>query len=259
MKLRGMKKIFMKKSKIFNSLVSTGSFSTFVDEIFLVSDQERSAYICVCNVHMLLEAKKSEIFSNLLNNAIITLPDGMPVAKVLSWKYNIFQERVSGMDLFPFLIDECAKFNKSIYFYGSTAEVLENIKKRINSNHPSLEIKMHSPPFRLLTDEEDQDIIKEINHFNPDFVFVALGCPKQEEWMAEHKGKVNSCMIGLGGAFPVYAGLQNRAAKWMSDNSLEWLYRLLLEPKRLFSRYFVTNSLFSYYICIELLINNKDK
>ena len=249
----------MKKNKIFNSLVSIGSFSSFVDAIFSVSNQEKSSYICVCNVHMLLEAKKSEIFSGLLNNAIITLPDGMPVAKFLSWKYNIFQERVSGMDILPLLIDECSKRNKSIYFYGSTVEVLDNIKKRINFDHPSLEIKMYSPPFRLLTEKEDQDVIKEINCFNPDFVFVALGCPKQEKWMAQHKGRINSCMIGLGGAFPVYAGLQNRAPKWMSNNSLEWLYRLFLEPKRLLRRYFVTNFLFIYYICIDFIIDKKNK
>lgn len=249
----------MKKSKIFNSLVSIGSFSSFVDEIFLVSDQERSSYVCVCNVHMLVEAQKENNFNKILNNANITTPDGMPVAKVLSWKYKVNQDRVSGMDLLPELIKECANRDKSIYFYGSTVEVLDNIKKRVNANHPSLEIKMYSPPFRLLTEEEDQDVIKEINYFNPDFVFVALGCPKQEEWMAEHKEKINSCMIGLGGAFPVYAGLQNRAPKWMSNNSLEWLYRLLLEPRRLFSRYFLTNSLFIYYICFDFLINNKDK
>jgi len=249
----------MKKSKIFNSLISTGSFSTFVDEIFLVSEQERSAYICVCNVHMLLEAKKNEIFSNLLNNAIITLPDGMPVAKFLSWKYNIFQERVSGMDILPVLIEECAKVNKSIYFYGSTVEVLDNIKKQINSNHPSLEIKMYSPPFRELTNQEENEIIYEINTFNPDFVFVALGCPKQEKWMASHRGKINSCMIGLGGAFPVYAGLQKRAPRWMRDNSLEWLFRLSQEPIRLFGRYISTNSLFICYICIDFIINRKNK
>jgi N-acetylglucosaminyldiphosphoundecaprenol N-acetyl-beta-D-mannosaminyltransferase len=163
------------------------------------------------------------------------------------------------MDLLPILIEESAKRKRSIYFYGSTVEVLDNIKKRINFDHPSLGIKMYSPPFRLLTEKEDQDVIKEINCFNPDFVFVALGCPKQEKWMAQHKGKINSCMIGLGGAFPVYAGLQNRAPKWMSNNSLEWLYRFFLEPKRLLRRYFVTNFLFIYYICIDFIIDKKNK
>jgi len=252
-------KTFLNKKEILGVNISTGSFKLFIDRLFLLSEDKSSSYVCVCNVHMLIEAKKENSFNELLNNADVVTPDGNPVVQALSFRYNYNQERVAGMDLLPILIEESAKRKRSIYFYGSTVEVLDNIKKRINSNHPSLEIKMYSPPFRLLSEGEDQDVIKEINYFNPDFVFVALGCPKQEEWMAKHKGKINSCMIGLGGAFPVYAGLQNRAPKWMSNNSLEWLYRLLLEPRRLFSRYIVTNSLFIYYICIDFVINNKDK
>ena len=247
------------KKKVLDSFVSIGSFNKLINNIFLLSEENTSSYVCVCNVHMLVEAQQNHDFNELLNNADIVTPDGMPIAKFLSWKYKINQERISGMDMLPTLIKECAIRNKSIYFYGSTVEVLDNIKKRINSNHPSLEIKMHSPPFRPLSEEEDQDVIKEINHFNPDFVFVALGCPKQEEWMSEHKDKINSCMIGLGGAFPVYAGLQKRAPKWMANNSLEWLYRLFLEPKRLFRRYFITNLLFIYYICVDFIINIKNK
>ena len=249
----------MKKVKVLDSLINVGTFKEFLKEVFSISEKEDSSYVCVCNVHMLLEAKNNVEFGNILNNADLILPDGMPVAKALSWKCNTFQERVSGMDFLPLLIKECENNKKSIYFYGSTDEALDSIKKRIYSEYPSLEIKMYSPPFRLLSEKEDQDRINEINQFNPDFVLVALGCPKQEKWMAKHKGKINSCMIGLGGAFPVYAGLQSRAPKWMCNNSLEWLYRLILEPRRLFGRYSLTNSLFVYYICLELLIHKKNK
>ena len=245
----------IKKLKVLDTLVNFASFNDFLKEIFSISEKLESSYICLCNVHMLLEAKKDLEFCNILNNANLTLPDGMPVAKALSWKYNILQDRVSGMDLLPLLIEECSKLKKSIYFYGSTDEALDSIKKRIYSKYPSLEIKIYSPPFRLLSEKEEQERIKEINQFNPDFVFVALGCPKQEKWMEKHKGKINSCMIGLGGAFPVYAGLQTRAPKWMCDNSLEWIYRLKLEPRRLFARYFRTNIKFLYYICIDFLTN----
>ena len=95
-----------------------------------------------------------------------------------------------------------------------------------------------------MSNKEKSNIITIINDSNPDFVFVALGCPKQEKWMAEHKGKVNSCMIGLGGALEVYAGVKDRAPLWMQKYSLEWLYRLAQDPRRLWKRYFVTNSLF---------------
>ena len=239
----------MKKRRILGSFVSAGSFKDFIEGIFSLSEDYKSSYICVCNVHMLVEAQRENNFNEILNNADITTPDGMPVTKVLSWRYKVKQERVSGMDLLPELMKECANRNKSIYLYGSTNKVLEEIIKRVNKEFSKLKIASKSPPFRLLTDKENLDIVKEINHFNPDFVFVALGCPKQEKWMAQNKEIINSCMIGLGGAFSVYAGLQNRAPKWMSNNSLEWLYRLLLEPNRLFGRYFFTNSLFIWYIC----------
>jgi len=242
----------MKKMPILDIFVSFGSFADFIDNIISLAIEEASSYICVCNVHMLIEAKKDKKFQQILNDADIVTPDGMPVAKALGYKYNYYQERVSGMDLMPVLIEECAKRNKSIYLYGSTKKVLNYISKKVNLEFPQLRIAYKSPPFRTLTIKEEVEIINEINTFNPDFVFVALGCPKQEKWMAGHRGKINSCMIGLGGAFTVYSGLQQRAPKWMRYNSLEWLYRLLLEPRRLFGRYLITNILFFYYFCKEL-------
>ncbi|MDC0204487.1 WecB/TagA/CpsF family glycosyltransferase [Flavobacteriales bacterium] len=247
----------MKKRKILDTLISIGSFDEFIENIFLLSENKASSYVCVCNVHMLIETKKDNSFNELLNNADITTPDGMPVAKALGLKYNYTQDRVSGMDLLPAIIEECAKRKKSIYLYGSTNKVLKQITEKVNSNYPNLNLEFYSPPFRELSRQEKDEIIDKINTFKPDFVFVALGCPKQEKWISIHKGKINSCMIGLGGAFEVYAGLKTRAPKWMHENSLEWLYRLLLEPRRLFGRYFVTNSLFIWYICKEFLKINK--
>jgi len=246
----------MIKRRILGAFVSVGSFKDFIEGIFALSIEKKSSYVCVCNVHMLVEAQRKSNFNKILNNADITTPDGMPVAKALSWKYKINQERISGMDLLPELIKECAQKGKSIYFYGSTNQVLDAIQKKIKREFQELKTKSYSPPFRDLTNKEEQEIINDINSFNADFIFVALGCPKQEKWMAQHKGKINSCMIGLGGAFSVYAGLQKRAPKWMSNNSLEWLYRLLLEPNRLFGRYFFTNSLFIWYICQYIFKRN---
>ena len=243
----------MKKNRVLDSFISVGSFKDLIEGIFSLSEEKKSSYVCVCNVHMLVEAQKDKDFNKLLNNADIVTPDGGPIAKMLSWKYNIKQERVAGMDLLPAIIDECAKRKKSIYLYGSTNKVLNQITEKVNSNYPNLDLEFYSPPFRELSRQEKNEIIDEINTFNPDFVFVALGCPKQEKWMAANQGIINSCMIGLGGAFEVYAGLRKRAPKWMYQNSLEWLYRLLLEPNRLFKRYLLTNTLFIYYICKEFL------
>ena len=111
---------------------------------------------------------------------------------------------------------------------------------------------MHSPPFRVLTEAETETEIQQINASGANMILVALGCPKQERWMANMKGKINAVMVGVGGAFPMLVGIQKRAPLWMQKNSLEWFYRLVQEPRRLFKRYFITNSLF-----IVLIIKGK--
>ncbi len=111
-----------------------------------------------------------------------------------------------------------------------------------------------SPPFRPLTDTEKEDDIRRINDSGAHLVFVALGCPKQERWMAENKGKIHAVMLGVGGAFPVYAGLQRRAPEWMQKYALEWVFRLCQEPKRMWKRYLVTNTLFCILLAKELFM-----
>lgn len=232
------------KKQVIKSLINIGSYNSIVEQVLQLSKTKQSSYICVANVHMSIEGVLSKEFQEVINNADITTPDGMPLAKAIKLIYGLAQDRVAGMDLMPDLIQKCAEDNMSIYLYGSTDEVLEKIITKATQEYPVLKIKSYSPPFRVLSDEEEGEIVNQINQFNPDFVFVALGCPKQEKWMAEHKDKINSCMIGLGGAFEVYADVKDRAPKWMQDNSLEWLYRLVQDPKRLWKRYFITNSLF---------------
>jgi N-acetylglucosaminyldiphosphoundecaprenol N-acetyl-beta-D-mannosaminyltransferase len=194
---------------------------------------------------MLIEAHQDKTFRSVVNNANIATPDGMPLAKSLGVLYGKSQDRVAGMDLFPSLLKESEERELSVFLYGSTEEVLTKIIERIKKDHPGLKIAgYYSPPFRVLTEIEKKEIIDLINGSGPDFVMVALGCPKQEKWMAEHKNKINSCMLGVGGAFPVYAGVQDRAPQWVQNISMEWAYRLIQEPKRLWKRYVITNSLF---------------
>lgn len=114
---------------------------------------------------------------------------------------------------------------------------------------------MYAPPFRQLTEEEDEKIIQEINAANPDFLWVGLGAPKQEIWMAEHKDKISAVMIGVGAGFDFHAGTVKRAPAWMQRSGLEWLYRLFQDPKRLWKRYVVTNSKFMWYMILEGIIN----
>jgi N-acetylglucosaminyldiphosphoundecaprenol N-acetyl-beta-D-mannosaminyltransferase len=203
---------------------------------------------------MLIEANDSETFANIVNQADMATPDGKPVAKGLQWLYKINQPRVAGMDLIESLFARCEKDKLKICLFGSTEEVLDKIQQKAKIQFPQLNIiDAISPPFRELAEEEKSAMVERINSHSPDFVFVALGCPKQEKWMAEHKGKVNACMIGLGGAFPVYAGTVERSPDWMQQNGLEWLYRLYKEPGRLWKRYFYTNSKFIWLFSLQLL------
>lgn len=235
----------MIKKKVIKTLVSTGSFVDFVNAIFSLTDEKKSSYVCFANVHMVIEAKNDPTFCEVVNNADIVAPDGRPLSIYMNVFYKMRQERVPGMDLMPALLREAEKRNKSVYFYGSTDEILDLIIKRANKELPMLKIAgTYSPPFRKLEDLEKQEIINKINSTSPDLLFVALGCPKQENWIAEHKGKINACMLGVGQAYNVYAGIEKRLPKWMRDLSLEWAYRLFLEPKRLWKRYLVTNTTF---------------
>ncbi len=243
----------MKKLQIIKSNISIGDYTTFIDELILLSQKKDSSYVCICNVHMLIEASDSQEFAKIVNQADIVSPDGKPVAKGLGWLYGVKQPRIAGMDLIGSLFKRIQNDRLSVFLFGSTQEVLEQIKQKAKSQFPEVNIIGYlAPPFRELSISEKNEIVTIINGHNPDFVFVALGCPKQERWMAEHKGNINSCMIGLGGAFPVYAGMVERSPDWMQNNGLEWVYRLYKEPRRLWKRYFYTNSKFIVLLIVQL-------
>jgi N-acetylglucosaminyldiphosphoundecaprenol N-acetyl-beta-D-mannosaminyltransferase len=235
----------MVKESIFTFPISIGSYKKFIDEIFSLAANQTSSYVCFANVHMTIEAYADNDFNSIVKNADIVTPDGQPLALFLKYLKKVNQERVCGMDVFPDLLREAEARGKSIFFYGTTDDVLHKIAEKAKREFPSLKISgFYSPPFRQLSPQEKSDIIEMVNNTHPDLIFVALGCPKQEKWMSEHKGKLNGCMLGLGQAFHVYAETAKRSPAWMQRLSLEWAYRLYLEPRRLWKRYFYTNSLF---------------
>ena len=232
--------------------LSLGSFQDFVNNIMALGQRRQSSYVCVANVHSCIETYQDASFAQVVNQADIVTPDGMPLVKAIAWLYDIKQDKVSGPDLMPVLLQASEKQELKVYFYGSTDEVLGKLKDFCRVNYPKLSIAgMYSPPFRVLTEAEKQMEIQNINNSEANIVFVALGCPKQERWMADMKGKINAVMVGVGGAFPMLVGVQKRAPLWMQKNSLEWFYRLAQEPRRLFKRYFITNNLFIMLIIKE--------
>jgi N-acetylglucosaminyldiphosphoundecaprenol N-acetyl-beta-D-mannosaminyltransferase len=251
----------MPKQKLISIKISIQNFNYFVDKIISLGSNKQTSYVSIANVHMCIETYIDSTFKTIVNNSDLTTPDGMPLVKALKWLYGIKQEKVSGPDLMPEVLKAAEKENLNVYFYGSTEEVLEKLVSFCAEKYPNLSISgVNSPPFRQLTATEIQADIDKINNADTNIVFVALGCPKQEKWMSDMKGKINACMIGVGGAFPMLVGIEKRAPLWMQKYMLEWFYRLIQDPKRLFKRYFVTNSIFIYLVIkekIKLTINRR--
>jgi N-acetylglucosaminyldiphosphoundecaprenol N-acetyl-beta-D-mannosaminyltransferase len=243
----------MSKKSFLSIELSTGSYASMLETILVKASTACSDYICVVNVHMTMEAWKDAAFAKIVREAFMATPDGMPIAWGLSRLYNVQQARVAGMDLLPDLIKEASARNLKIVFYGGSQSVLDAMQQKNQAQFPRLQALYISPPFVSISDEEQHVLIDRINAFKPHLISVCLGCPKQEKWMASMKGKVNGLMIGLGGAFAVYAGAEKRAPLWMQKVSLEWVYRFAQDPKRLWKRYVTTNTLFlllffKYYI-----------
>jgi N-acetylglucosaminyldiphosphoundecaprenol N-acetyl-beta-D-mannosaminyltransferase len=158
------------------------------------------------------------------------------------------------MDLLPDLLKEAEHKAIPVYFYGGTEAMLTSIRENMPERYPNLKIAgMFSPPFRELSPAEVELTAQFINNSGAKIVFVILGCPKQELWMGMMKNRIKGTMIGVGGALPVLLGIQKRAPLWMQRNGLEWLYRLYQEPRRLFKRYAVTNSIFLFLLCKEFV------
>ena len=205
-------------------------------------------YICVANVHTTVTAYENEAYRAVQNGAVLAIPDGGPLSSVGRKRGYTTMQRTTG----PSYMQEMLKEGYRHFFYGSTEETLEKMKTLLAEEYPDAVVAgMYSPPFRALTPEEDEKVIRMINEAEADFVWIGLGAPKQEYWMAEHKDKVHGLMVGVGAAFDYLAGNIDRAPEWMQKHNLEWLYRLMQDPKRLFYRYFHTNTSFIWNAVIR--------
>lgn len=218
------------------------------------SAARESRYVCICNVHSVVTASQDAEFRSVVNSADMATPDGSPVAWMIRRLGGTGQQRINGPDLMWRYCEQAQFRDESIFLFGSSEETLVKLKVNLVDAFPYLKIAGSiSPPFRQLSFEEDVAIVEQINSSGAGMVFVSLGCPKQEFWMASHKGRINAVMVGVGAAFGFHAGTIRRAPKWMQDAHLEWLHRLLSEPQRLWKRYLVTNSLFIFGAIKQLL------
>lgn len=223
-------------------------------------EQLRGEYICVANVHTTVMAFRDEEYRKIQNNAAMALPDGKPLSIVSKRRGFAEAERVAGPDLMLRIFEISREKGYRHYFYGSTGETLAKLEKNLKKKYPYLQIAgMYAPPFRSLSEEEDAQAVKRINETNPDFIWVALGAPKQERWMSAHQDRVNGIMLGVGAAFDFTAGTVKRAPGWMQEMCLEWLYRILQDPFRLIPRYFSTNFTFLWNVFRESSRLKKNK
>jgi N-acetylglucosaminyldiphosphoundecaprenol N-acetyl-beta-D-mannosaminyltransferase len=212
-----------------------------------------SRYVTICNVHVVVTASRDSAYRAVINGADMATPDGAPVAWMLRRQGFAGQPRINGPDLMWALCRRAAEEKLPIYCYGGTETTSILLEQRLLAAFPELRVSMESPPFRPLNDDEDAAVVARINASKAGLVFVGLGCPKQELWIAKHCGRINAVMLGVGAAFDFHAGVVRRAPVWMRDNGLEWLHRLMFEPKKLWKRYLVTNTLFCIAAARQLI------
>ncbi len=202
----------------------------------------KGEYICVSNVHTTVMAHDDENYRNIQNGAVMALPDGGPLSTYSRSNGNNTAMRVTGPDLMHEVLKKSPETGWRHFFYGSDKKTLKRLESKIKRDYQGTKVcGMISPPYRALTEKEDEAYVRQINESKPDFVWVGLGAPKQEIWMAEHRGRIKALMIGVGAAFDYESGNIKRAPQWMQRANLEWLYRLMQEPGRLAKRYLFTN------------------
>ncbi|SEP35646.1 WecB/TagA/CpsF family glycosyltransferase [Nitrosovibrio sp. Nv6] len=201
--------------------------------------------VCVCDVHSVITAGRNGSHRKVIEEADMVTADGAPVAWTLRRKGFSGQTRINGPDMMWHLCADAPRRGIKVGLFGSAPETLERLRAVMEKTFPQLDISYCvSPPFRQLTHDEDNEICDSINRSGVGLLFVSLGCPKQEKWISEHRGRIHAVMIGVGAAFDYHAGAVLRAPLWMQSNGLEWLHRLWSEPRRLWKRYLINNSQF---------------
>ena len=201
--------------------------------------ENRARYVCVTSAHGVVESSSNPVVRADINGADMATPDGMPIVWALRSFGHRDQKRVYGPDLTLELCRRAEVAGHKLYFYGASQDTLDKLQTNLQDKFPRLQIVgSYSPPFRKLTDEEDGQIVRMIHDSKCELLFVGLSTPKQERWMAGHREAFPGVvMIGVGAAFDFHAGKLRQAPPWMQRHGLEWFFRLLMEPRRLWQRY----------------------
>ncbi len=245
----------MKKVNVLGVGVNNTTIPQAVDEIGRLLESGGTHYICVSNVHTVMMCQSDEEYRRIHNAAAMVTPDGRPLGWLQTWRGFPQRERVYGPDLMLACCERSVDAGWKHFFYGGKEGVPEKLKETLTARFPGLEVVgCYSPPFRPPTPEEDEAEVRMINESGADLVWVGLGAPKQELWMGRHAGRVHApVMLGVGAAFDFHTGTVKQAPKWMQRHGLEWLFRLCVEPRRMWRRYIYNNPMFLVLAACQLL------
>jgi N-acetylglucosaminyldiphosphoundecaprenol N-acetyl-beta-D-mannosaminyltransferase len=238
---------------ILGTRIDVIDYAQAVRKVIEWARQRSSGFVCAANVHVVMEGFDNSGYREMINSADMVTPDGMPLVWMLRLRGSQ-ASRVYGPDLMRLLLAACEAEGLSIGLYGGSPRVLDQLIAAIQKQHPNLSIAYAcSPPFRPLTAQEDARIVGDITSSGAQVLFVGMGCPKQERWIMQHQGLIPAPMLGVGAAFDFIAGAKRYAPAWLQRIGLEWLFRLLTEPRRLWFRYAVHNPRFVVFSALQLL------
>ena len=241
--------------RIITMRVDATSYEDATQRILIWAKAKRSCYVCAANVHMTMECYDSPAFAQIVNSAALVTPDGMPLVWALRSLGVENPSRVYGPTLTLHVCEAAAQSNVPIGLYGGTSESLTAFSAFLHQQFPSLQIVCQiTPPFRPVTDQEEWLYTQQIVESGAQILFVGIGCPKQESWMAAHQDLIPAVMLGVGAAFDFHSGRVKQAPAWMQKRGLEWLFRLSLEPKRLWKRYLLHNPRFVTLFLLQWLV-----
>ena len=242
------------QARVIGRPVAAGSFTSIGNRILAIARTGQPSFVCVAATHPLSLAHGDPDLADVFERAALTLPDGMPVAWMLALKGYPKSERIAGPDLAPWLISQAEGEGLPVYFYGGQPDELDDLRRALNVAHPKLNVVgWESPPKLPERPDYDAEAVARLNASGARLIFVGLGCPRQEFWMARHSASVNGTMIGIGAAFNFMSGRLERAPRAMQALGLEWLYRLIQEPRRLIGRYLLHNTRFIWFALIDLV------
>ncbi len=230
------------------------SYAAATRQVLDSAREKTPRYVCVANVHMVMETHDDPAFRQIVNRADLVTPDGMPLVWALQALGVRQASRVYGPTLTLHICEGAAREDVPIALYGGTPESLQDFTALLRSRYPGIRVVCQiAPPFRPLTPEEDERYTRELSESGAGVVFVGIGCPKQERWMAEHSSRLDAVLLGVGAAFDFHSGRVRQAPAIMQRSGLEWLFRLAMEPKRLWKRYTRHNPRFVWLIARQLI------